>query len=148
MIVDCLEWHYRGDYPTGVDKENAGIHMGMYLSWIINSRLESDELINLYSEDINRLRNKEITGKEFLIKNCKGILNDKFICKDAIEFTLGYYLSSREDYCQYLADYIDTFLDSNIGSLYTLEDSWENYRKISEVITTRYNSWKKDKIGL
>lgn len=147
MIVDCLDWHY-GDYPTNVDKENAGIHMGMYLSWIINSELESEELARLYSDDINKIRNRQMTGKEFLISNCKGILNDKFICKLAREFTLGYYLSSREDYCQYLGDYIDTFLSEGIISLYSLDDSWENYDKIAKIISNRYEKWKADKIGL
>lgn len=148
MIVDCLDWHYRGDYPKELDKVNAGTHIGMYLSWIINSNLESEELKNIAGLDIQQLRNRKITGRDFLIKNCNGILNDKYIDKSIREFTLGYYLSSREDYCQYLADYLDTFLDESIGSLYKLDDSWGNYDEIAKVITTRYNKWKEEKIGL
>ncbi|MGL5712880.1 MAG: hypothetical protein ACRCXT_18210 [Paraclostridium sp.] len=145
MIVDCLDWHYNGEYPKGIDKENACIHMGMYFTWIINSNLESEELTNTYKEDIIKIKNRKMTGKEFLIDNCNGILNDKFIYKEAREFTFWYYLSSREDYCQYLADYLDVFLDENINSLYKLDDSWDNYEKISRVITSRYKKWKESK---
>lgn len=146
MIVDCLDWHYRGYYPVNLDKKNAGTHIGMYLAWIINSNLGSEELINLSNEDIQRIKNKNMTGREFLIENCNGILNDKFIHKQAKEFSLGYYLSSREDYCQYLGDYLDTFKRSQKGSLYELEDSWENYEKIARIITSRYNSWKNNNL--
>ncbi len=145
MIVDCLDWHYKGDYPKDLDKKNAGTHIGMYLAWIINSNLESEELINIASEDIKKLKNREITGRDFLINNCNGILNDKLISKEVREFTFWYYLSSREDYCQYLDDYLDTFINNDIDSLYKLDDSWDNYEKISYKINTRYKKWKESK---
>jgi hypothetical protein len=42
----------------------------------------------------------------------------------------------------YRKDYQRT-LASALPSFYHVEDSWDNFEKMSEVITSRYEEWKK-----
>lgn len=143
MVIDCMEWHYRDSYPEGIDKVHAATHMGMFIAWIIENNLESEALKQKYQIDIYRVRQRKITGREFFLNNCNTLLEDKFIDKKVLEFTLGYYLSSREDYCQYIADYNEVFKSDNLNSSYEVSDTWENYYRVFHVIDNRYSNWKK-----
>ena len=51
-------------------------------------------------------------------------------------------MSSREDYCQYIADYNEVFKNDNINSSYEVKDIWENYYRVFSIIDKRYNDWK------
>lgn len=142
MIIDSMEWHYRDNYPENIDRVNAATHIGMFLAWIIENNFESEYLKKILDIDIKKVKRREITGREFLINNCNKVLEDKFIDKKVLEFTLGYYLSSREDYCQYIADYIEIFKNDDINSTYEVEDTWANYDRVFFIISKRYNEWK------
>ena len=37
--IDRADWHYGGDYPKELPKENAGTHIGMFINWIIDNDL-------------------------------------------------------------------------------------------------------------
>ncbi len=142
MIIDCMDWHYRDNYTEGLDKVHAATHIGIFIAWIIENNLESEVLRKNSYNDIHNLRARKITGREFFLNNCNKIFQDKFIDKKALEFTLGYYLSSREDYCQYIADYNEVFKNDNINSSYEVKDIWENYYRVFSIIDKRYNDWK------
>ena len=44
MIIDCMDWHYRDNYPEGLDKVHAATHIGIFIAWIIENNLESEIL--------------------------------------------------------------------------------------------------------
>ncbi|CEO15113.1 hypothetical protein [Paraclostridium sordellii] len=142
MIIDSMDWHYRDNYPDNLDKVHAATHIGIFLGWIIENNLESEILKNILKEDIEKFKKRKITGRQIFLNKCNRVLDDKFIDKKALEFTLGYYLSSREDYCQYIADYNEVFKDCNLNSSYEVEDIWENYYKMFSMIDKRYNYYK------
>lgn len=142
MIIDNIEWHYRDNYPEDIDRINAATHIGIFLAWIIENNFESEYLKKIAYNDIKKIRMREITGREFVINNCNKSLEDKFIDKKVLEFVFGYYLSSREDYCQYIADYVEIFSNDDINSTYEVEDRWENYYRVFTIINKRYNEWK------
>ncbi|CEN80550.1 DUF7832 domain-containing protein [Paraclostridium sordellii] len=142
MIIDSMDWHYRDNYPDNLDKLHAATHIGIFLGWIIENNLESEFLKNILKEDIENFKKRKITGRQIFLNKCNRVLDDKFIDKKALEFTLGYYLSSREDYCQYIADYNEVFKDCNLNSSYEVEDIWENYYKMFSMIDKRYNYYK------
>lgn len=144
MIIDSMDWHYRDNYPDNLDKVHAATHIGIFLGWIIENNLESEILKNILKEDIGKFKKRKITGRQIFLNKCNRVLDDKFIDKRALEFTLGYYLSSREDYCQYIADYNEVFKDYNLNSSYEVEDIWENYYKVFSIIDKRYNYYKNE----
>ena len=144
MIIDSMDWHYRDNYPDNLDKLHAATHIGIFLGWIIENNLESGFLKNILKEDIENFKKRKTTGRQIFLNKCNRVLDDKFIDKKALEFTLGYYLSSREDYCQYIADYNEVFKDYNLNSSYEVEDIWENYYKMFSMIDKRYNYYKNE----
>jgi hypothetical protein len=142
MIIDCMEWHYRDNYPDDIDKIHASTHIGIFIAWIIENNLESEYLRQSTQKDIERLKQREITGREFFLNNCNNLLQDKMIDKKVLKFILSYYLSSREDYCQYIADYNEVFKNDNLNSSYEVKDIWENYYRVFSIIDKRYNDWQ------
>ena len=43
IIYDKAKYHYEGDFPQELPMEQAFVHTGMFLSWIIDNNLFSDE---------------------------------------------------------------------------------------------------------
>jgi hypothetical protein len=73
---DDSSWHYGGDYPDDLPQENASTHIGMFLTWCIDNNLLSEEQLEDSEEDISAVKNRELTGAEFLINNCDEKLTD------------------------------------------------------------------------
>ena len=142
MTIDRMDWHYGGEYPPNLPNENAGTHIGMYLAWIILNNLESAELHEGGEEELEKLRKREITGRDFLISNCDEKFWDVDLNSKGLEFTLDYYLDG-ENYGQYIVDYLEVFDDDTKEIFYELENTWENYDKIAPIISKRYLEWKK-----
>lgn len=58
---DDASWHYGGDFPD----ENGATHIGMFITWCINNNLISDFQIEESLEDIEKVKQKELTGGRF-----------------------------------------------------------------------------------
>ena len=39
MAIDNAAWHYGGNFPEELPKENGGTHIGFFLAWIINKNI-------------------------------------------------------------------------------------------------------------
>ncbi|MBN8465403.1 hypothetical protein JYJ95_02695 [Corallococcus exiguus] len=37
MAYDKAKWHYEGEYPTGLSKQQAFVHTGMFIAWAITA---------------------------------------------------------------------------------------------------------------
>ena len=61
MIIDCMDWHYRDNYPDRLDKVHAATHIGVFIAWIIENNLESEILRKDSYNDIHNLRARKIT---------------------------------------------------------------------------------------
>lgn len=143
---DDASWHYGGDYPKNLPDENAAIHIGMFLTWCIDNELLSEELKEDCSEDIQNIKNRKMTGGEFLIKNCDEKFIDDDLCEFGNEFAGDYYVHDAKfakKYSSYGNDFCEIF--SEYETAYHVEDTWENYEKIKNVIDQRFEEWKKYK---
>ncbi len=139
MAYDKAEWHYGGDFPDDLPIENGGTHIGMFISWIFNTDLYSEEIIEEYelSDEVDNLKNRNVTGREFLFDFLDEVFFDEFLSDEGIEFTEYYYEGD------YIEDYENT-LAQNLPSTYHVEDTWENYDKIAQVIDKRFSKWKNE----
>ena len=137
MAYDKADWHYGGDFPKGLPIENGGTHIGMYISWIFNNDLHSKEIIEEYelSDEVDNLKGRNITGREFLFEYLDEVFFDEILNDEGIEFTEKYYEGD------YIEDYKET-LAENLPSTYHVEDIWENYDKIAQVVDKRFLEWK------
>lgn len=142
MTYDRIDWHSEGKgFPKEINTECGGTHIGMFLTWII----ENDLIGELHREDsqesLSKVKNREITGRDFLIKECDSKFWDEDLNEEGNEFAKYYY--ANQDYGQYILDYEEIFTEYN--NLYKVKDSWENYDRLKSVINKRYNEWKNNK---
>jgi hypothetical protein len=115
--------------------ENGGTHIGMYLAWIILSRMESFQLRRTAASPVEEVRSKHRTGREFLFAHCDGKLTSDALNKEAQAFTVFYYEA------QYLHDY-DEILVTKATGTYTVADSWANYERLAAVMDQRLRDYR------
>lgn len=139
---DRIDWHNCGDYPENLPAENGGTHIGIYLAWIIENDLIGDLHRDDSQEALQKVLDREITGRDFLIEMCDEKFWDEDLNEEGIEFTKYYYESEvGSNNYNFLEDYAEA-LGEQVDSLYEIEDSWENYYKLKLIIDKRYNDWR------
>jgi len=140
MSYDRADWHYGADnYPKDFPPENGGTHIGMFLAWAIMSGLEGE----LHREDspasLAAVRARQMTGRQFLFKECDEKFTDEDLSGEGNAFTKEYYNITDEQGCRYLADYERAFPGV---PAYHVEDTWQSYDKIAPLISRRFEEWK------
>ena len=139
--IDKIDWHSGGNFPEDLPPENGGTHIGMYLAWIINNDLIGEMHIEDSMESIKAVKNRKMTGRDFLIEQCDAKFWDEDLNEEGLEFT-KYYYSDEEGMKQYIDDY-EELLAKGLETTYHVEDSWDNYDRLRERIDERYLEWKK-----
>ena len=137
IVYDKAKYHCGGQFPPDQTIEQAMVHTGMYLGWIIDTGLYSEE----FAQDqaaIDAFKARTMTGPQVYQKH-DGCFTGDMLNDEGNAFSQFYY---DIEYGRYLADYEDT-LCQNLPSLYHVKDTWENYNRIKAVIDTRFLGWKK-----
>jgi hypothetical protein len=135
-VYDKAKYHSDGDYPEDLPEEQAFVHTAMYLGWIIDNDLYSDEFAE-EEEIIAQFRQRQ-TRATAVYKWWDGCLVDDMLSDEGNAFSHFYF---DFDKGQYLADY-EELLASGLPSLYHVSDTWENYEKMAARIDKRYADWK------
>lgn len=142
MSIDKMYWHCGSDdFPTNMPEVNGATHIGMFLTWIINNDLLGEFHIDSTEsmEYIIKIKNRELTGRDFLIDFCDGKLWDSDLNDTGRQFAKDYYPD-------YLFDYTDTLCD--IENIYAVKDSWENYNEIEKILDERFCQWKERDVSI
>jgi hypothetical protein len=141
MKYDDASWHYGGDFPDDLPEEAAATHIGMFIAWAITNDL-AGELHSADSQDsIQKVKNRSMTGREFLLRECDGKFTDEDLNEEGNLFAQHYYEGEDDHYGKYLADYEET-LSSGLPSMYHVDDAWDNFDKIEPSISKAYQEWK------
>jgi hypothetical protein len=137
VIYDDAVYHQGAPaFTTGrLKPQSAGTHIGMYLAWIILNRMESFHLRQIAAVPVEEVRNKQLTGRDFLFAHCEGQLTSDALNNEAQSFTASYY----ED--QYLHDY-DAILVAKATGTYTVADTWSNFERLSKVMDQRLRDFR------
>ena len=135
-IYDNAKNHFLGNFPEALPIEQAYVHIGMYLGWVIDQDLYSEYFVDEAEVQIYRFKRREL-GCTILSEIWDGYLGYELFDKTGNMFTYYYYGGGiyRKDY--------ESLLTEDLPSLYHVKDSWENFDRISELITSRYHDWKK-----
>lgn len=143
MAIDRMDWHYGGDFPKGLPEENGGTHIGIYLAWIINNGLEGDFHKEESAEELEKVRKREMTGRDFLQKMCDEKFWDEDLSDEGYDFTL-YYYSNEEGYVEggYISDYEKALVNGKCQTVYHVQDTWDSYDAMAPIISRRYEEWK------
>jgi hypothetical protein len=136
-VYDKAKYHYDGDYPAGLPVEQAYVHTGMYLGWLIDNDFLSDEMCEEDAAQLLAFKRREITGPQ-VYSSWDGALVDDMLTDEANDFTEEYFDFQTG---KYLDDY-DRVLAGKLPSMYHVRDTWENYDKLRAVLDARLAEWK------
>jgi hypothetical protein len=142
LAIDRADWHSGGDFPADLPPENGGTHIGMFLAWIIHNGLQGEFHDEESSEEMEAVRARRMTGREFLFQACDGKFWQEDLSEEGNEFAAAYYSGEGgKGYGAYIGDY-DQALALGLPSTYHVEDTWANYDAIAPVISRRYAEWR------
>ena len=137
-VYDKAAQHFlTGGFPESLPIEQAHVHIGMYMGWIIDNELYSDFFEEESDTQIYRFKRREISPA-LLSGTWNGYLASELFTEAGNMFTYYYYGGGlyKKDYQKILA--------STLPSIYHVKDSWENFKLISAKISERYQVWKNE----
>ncbi|MES2734477.1 MAG: hypothetical protein V4714_22205 [Bacteroidota bacterium] len=135
LIYDKAMHHFKGDFPEILPIEQAYVHIGMYLGWVIKQKLYSEYFEEEAETQIFRFNRKEILCT-ILSETWDGYLGDELFSDEGNAFTTYYYQGGI-----YLKDYNDVLV-KELPSVYHVTDSWENFDLLSSRLTQRLKEWQ------
>jgi hypothetical protein len=138
-VHDKAEWHYGGDYPADLPQEQAFVHTGMFLGWLIDHDLFSDWFGQELKDYIYKFKNRELTGAK-VFEASDGVLVADMLSDEGNSFAQHYFDFERG---RFLRDY-NELLGGRLPTLYHVRDTWRNYEKLKKRIDRRYRKWKND----
>lgn len=151
---DDASWHYGSDFPEELPIKNGATHTGMFLNWCINNDFISEEFKEDHEEDIQSLKRREITGAEFIIDFMDGKFSEYDLNETGNAFAHDYYKDDTDfgnRFSSFADDYVNLFdtkaeeNDYEYETFYHIEDTYENYDLMKQVIDYRFEEWKEYK---
>ncbi|MFP4088782.1 MAG: hypothetical protein ACLFT3_00615 [Cyclobacteriaceae bacterium] len=135
-IYDNAKNHFLGNFPKNLPIEQAYVHIGMYLGWVIDQDLYSEYFQEEAGTQIFRFKKREISCT-ILSEIWDGYLGHELFSEEGNLFTFYYYGGGL-----YHKDY-ENLLAKQLPSIYHVTDDWPAYDKMSARISTRYEDWTK-----
>ena len=135
-IYDNAKNHFLGNFPESLPIEQAYVHIGMYLGWVIEKGLYSEFFEDEAAVQMIRFQRREISCT-ILSEMWDGYLGHELFDKTGNMFTYYYYGGGI-----YKKDY-QTVLAGDLPSIYHVQDTWFAYEKMAKKITSRFDEWKK-----
>ena len=134
-VYDKAKHHFLGNFPQILPIEQAYVHIGMYMGWVINQELYSEFFEDEASTEIIRFTRRELPCT-ILSEIWDGYLGNDLFNEEGNEFTRSYYQSG-----QYLEDYQEV-LAKDLPSVYHVSDTWENFDRLSVRLNERLTEWR------
>lgn len=135
IIYDKAKYHYEGEFPNELSIDQAFVHTGMFLGWIIENILFSKEFEQESQDEIKQFKMRKLTGTQIYM-NWDGVLASDMLNDEGNEFAKDYF---DFEHGLFPMDYVETFPEAE--TIYHVEDTWENYNQIKKVIDKRYLDW-------
>jgi hypothetical protein len=130
-----------GDLPPDVPPENGGTLIGMFLAWVILKGLEAEMHRRDAADELRQVRERTMTGREFLFRVCDGKFWDADLSPEGLAFARWYYALAGGTYGPYWYDYVEAVV-GELPTVYHVADSWENFDRVAPFIDARYAEWK------
>ena len=140
MKYDDASWHYGGDFPEDLPETAGATHIGMFLAWTLINDMAGDLHIEDSQESLRKVKNRDMTGSEFLLQECDEKFTDEDLNDEGNSFT-KYYYDDNEGSEKYISHY-EQALSSDLPSMYHVKDTWENFDKLKILIDDAYQQWK------
>ncbi|HRL20528.1 MAG TPA: hypothetical protein PLG97_01060 [Alcaligenes sp.] len=135
---DAVDWHVGGEYPADLGPQGGRTHIGMYLAWLVERRLLSDDFVGRFPNQVRQCRDRMMKGSQLLQECCDDVLVSEDMSDVGKAFSDFYY----DDF--YLDDYVDTLDDEALPSIYHVQDDWATFKILRPVLEERYARWRED----
>jgi hypothetical protein len=140
MSYDRADFNYSTEADP-LPEGHAATHIGMFLAWAVLNDLESEHHRERSKQHLDKLRRREITGRQFFAAACGERFSERDLNEEGNAFAESYYVDETGKRGAYFADY-KKVLASALPSFWHVTDAWQNYDKIAAVIGRRYEDWK------
>ncbi len=137
-IYDQAREHFLGKFPDELPIEQAYLHIGIYMGWMIESNLYSDYFLDESEIQMFRFQRRQISCT-VLSEVWDGHLGPEMFNDEGNAFCEDYYLVG-----DYVEDYINT-LCTSYPTMYHVADTWQNYSLMKEKLNDRFLQWKNRK---
>jgi hypothetical protein len=141
FVYDKAKYHYEGNFPEKLDDEQAYVHTGLFLGWLIENDLISESFKKEYNIEIDLFKARKKTGPK-VFESTSGSLVDDMLTSQGNDFA-GYYFKFDPN-GNFIKDYME-LLASDLPSIFHVKDTWSNYDKIKKRFDQRFSDWKKDR---
>lgn len=137
-IIDDAKEHFRRGFSVMLPMENAFMHIGVFLGWVIERELYSELFADEGDTQIFRFLNHNLSCV-LLGTVWDGCVSYEQLNSEGLGFAIEYYEGG-----QYLVDYKEV-LAKNKQSLFQVKDTRMNYERMRDVLDLRFAEWKKKK---
>lgn len=134
IVYDKAKYHYNGDFPAELSHDQAYVHIGFYLGWLVDKGLCSNEFLNKYRSDVEAFQARKLLGSQ-LCKKASGVLAADMLNEEGNAFAESNYRSDMSDYLYFVNQ-------EDAESAYHVPDTWENYEMIQEQLDIDYEMWR------
>ena len=139
-VFDKAKYHSGGDWPDDLDPDQAFVHTGIYVAWLIANGLLAD---SAFDDDHGRelqqnLLSRRVTGPQLFEQWFDGVLTDQELTDEGDRFSRAYF---DFDKGSYLADY-EELLVGELPDLYHVADTWSNYDVLASRLDQRLADWR------
>lgn len=138
VVYDKAKYHFGGDFPAELPEQQAFVHTAMFLGWIMDLDLYSDDFAGESAEQIARFKARQLKAS-VVYEWWDGCLVDDMLNSEGNAFAQDYFDFEKG---KYLADY-EELLATGMPSLYHVSETWENYERLRLRIDQRYREWQR-----
>jgi len=142
MAYDKADWHLTDDFPHELKEEQIYVHTGFFIGWLIDNNLISEDFEEVNYDYLKQFTQRQISGPK-LYEFGGGVFSADDVNDEGRLFSNYYYEPNT-----FFNDYRDTFSKGNffkkgLTSAYHVQDTWENYNRLSKVLDKRFAEWNK-----
>lgn len=144
---DDVTWHFEGaKFPKGEALELGATHIGMFFKWCAINNLISQKHTQRNPEELGQVRNSELSGRDFVMDYCDGILGNDDLTETGNKFTKDYY-NDNTDFGKKCAEYSGDYCRAidqgrEHGEIYEFEDNPFNFDAVQDIVDHRFIEWK------
>lgn len=135
-VFDKAKYHADSIEQLGLNQEQAFVHTGLFVAWLVNNELMSEFFIKESGAEIEQLQSRKVLPSTIYIY-WDGTLISEMLNERGLSFAMDYFDFDKGNY---IPDYKATF-KVNGDQIFTVEDTWYNYDKLRAVIDAAFKKW-------
>ena len=138
MKYDDASWHAGGNFPDDLPPEAGVTHIGLFASWCMLNGLSGDLHLVEFSDDLQRLRQRQVTPGTWFAAVCDGKFVDEDLNNEGNGFAEYYYGDTEPNYFSDL----ESAIGDRLPTPYHLPDTWDVYDQLAPLLRFRFDTWK------